>query len=74
VRKRGRNFTQALVVGLSVLKPAAHFASEIEMEKHFIKYDGELYLADEVDKLHLTVPVFEERLGRRFSKPTTPPS
>jgi hypothetical protein len=47
------NFTQALVVGLSVLNSAAHFASEIEMEKHFIKYDGEVYLADEVDKLQI---------------------
>jgi hypothetical protein len=24
---------------------------QTEMEKHFIKYDGELYLGDEVDKL-----------------------
>ena len=32
----------------------AHWRSlrRTEVEKHFIKYDGELYLGDEVDKLH----------------------
>jgi hypothetical protein len=42
-------------LGLTLIRVLAHWRSlrALQKQKHFIKYDGELYEGEEVDKLQL---------------------